>query len=133
MRMSPLRWLLTAIALPPVALAIAIVRAGVTLEVANRTAAAVGPVTVAYDGNIVKFPSIAPNDDVTVRLGKIGEGALFRITAHQNGGCRAADSDNYFDGLTLSTTMTFELLANGRVRVLENGRSKSEIAMEPCQ
>lgn len=96
------------------------VLAGVTVELVNKTGSTLYEVVIVYDGNVVDGSDIPHDGELSRRLGKVGEGSLITIRMRQHDQCREAAFEIYFHGLSPFVLLTFEIMADGRVQLLQN-------------
>ena len=106
--------------------------AGVTVELVNKTGATLHDVVILYDGKVVDAADIAHDGELSRRLGKIGEGSLITIRMRQHGQCREAAFEIYFQGLSPFVLLTFEIMPDGRVQLLQNHKLDVVRPRETC-
>jgi hypothetical protein len=106
-----------------------ITRAGVTIVAKNGSQVEVTDFTIQYEKGKLDIGSLKVAQVKSARLGKIGEGATFKIMFRQNGKFVCSSSNVYFGGVRLSTQIELDVLPESRVRLLRDGEP---VALQQC-
>lgn len=103
------------------------ITAGVTLTMTNKTSAEVRRVWLAYGTGTMTVASLKPGEHTSRFVGKLGEGASFKLGVQRGGRCFEAPFDVYFYSLFPWPTVHVELISDELIRVRE-GDSPSPYA-----
>jgi hypothetical protein len=104
--------------------------AGVTLTVRNNSKADIEDVAIEYGRGRILVGRLRPGEEKREQVGKIGEGASFKVLFRQGGEQFMTSINVYFADLRLWTTVSFVVMQGQRIRVLHNGEAIAEQSSE---